>query len=541
LAPIIAYDAEFHPGLDEYGRGHLECLPETREEVLEDIYDWLDECGVSSHKHLYWLQGKAGTGKSTIARTVVSRMVKENRIAANFFFKRGEGDRARLKRFFTTLAIQLVRKLPSLAKSIQDALESEPSLPEQDPRVQFKKLIQEPMEEQKSEDPKAMVIVIDALDECDSEGDLTTLVQLLLQPIFPRDDTQSSSPKFRVKYFVTSRLDHNTQSDFNKVPNEKGEKKGLEEATSETAERDIEKYLQFQLERIDGLLNPHPGESLWSNPIDVQNREKLATLAGPLFEFAATACRYISNKRIPGGPRNHLRDILESKVRGDLKGVYLPILKQRFHGLEDQDFDLAKEHFKTIIGSFLGLADSITVECFVRILGLQEIDVRDELQHFESVLIVPPGQDNQSCVKLFHESFRDFLIGPTAYQDFKIDTNGVHEHLATRCRQLLCGGLRENIGKLERPGAHRSEVSRTSMEEFLPPDVQYACRFWIFHVQKSETTIEDDDDWHSFLLSHFLHWLEALAFLDRISESGFLIKELQAITHVSYTVSDPIF
>ncbi|KAK4061460.1 hypothetical protein Trihar35433_9787 [Trichoderma harzianum] len=175
LISVTAAGAEYHPVLDEYGGDLPECLPHTREEILKDICDWLDD-STSSQKHLYWLQGKAGTGKSTIARTIVSRMARQNRIAANFFFKRGEGDRARLKRFFTTLTAQLVRQWPIFAKAVQGALESDPSLPEQDPRIQFKKLIQEPLRKQERNKSKVIIMIVDAHDECDSSEDLTSLV-----------------------------------------------------------------------------------------------------------------------------------------------------------------------------------------------------------------------------------------------------------------------------------------------------------------------------------------------------------------------------
>ncbi|KAL6817502.1 hypothetical protein V8C40DRAFT_281697 [Trichoderma camerunense] len=39
LTSVTAADAEFHPGIDDYGRNHLECLPQTREEILKDICD----------------------------------------------------------------------------------------------------------------------------------------------------------------------------------------------------------------------------------------------------------------------------------------------------------------------------------------------------------------------------------------------------------------------------------------------------------------------------------------------------------------------
>ncbi|KAL7907086.1 hypothetical protein GGI35DRAFT_487487 [Trichoderma velutinum] len=528
LISLTASDAEFHPGFDESGRGRLECHPQTREEILKDIYDWLNDCA-SSQKHLYWLQGKAGTGKSTIARTIVSRMAKENRIAANFFFKRGEGDRARLKRFFTTLTAQLVRKWPIFANAVQDVLEPDPSLSEQDPGIQFKKLIQEPMRKQRYNNFKTIIIVIDALDECDSSEDLKTLVQQLTQPILQN----SPSAQLLVKYFVTSRLDNHTRPVSNKTPEESCEKKELEQATSETIKRDIELYLRFQLEKIDGLLDPLPGGDSWSNPSDAEILKKLTERACPLFEFAATACRFITQTTIPSGPPYLLHDLLESNISGDLDGVYAPILKRRFYNLRSRNLDRAKTQFQHIVGSFIILADSVTVTCLAQLLGQSERAIRDELQLFESVIVIPTEQDNQSSVKLFHESFRDFLIGPEANEEFNIDSTEAHALLASRCCQLLRKSLQQNICKLKTAGTHRSEIVDETLNEFLPQEVQYACRFWIFHIISSQLSIRDGDDWHSFLLSHLLHWLEAMSLLGRTSESASLVKELKTAAHPS--------
>lgn len=528
LISVIVTDAEFHPELDDYGRGHLECLPQTREEILKDICDWLDDC-TSSQKHLYWLQGKAGTGKSTIARTIVSRMTRDNRTVANFFFKRGEGDRARLKRFCTTLAAQLVRKLPSFAEVVQDALEADPSLPEQDPRVQFKKLIKEPMLRQNSSNMKAIIIIVDALDECDSNEDLTTLVQQLTQPILQDDP----SAQFLVKYFVTSRLDHHTRPISSKAPEQMCEKTELEKVTSETIKRDIELYLRFQLEKIDGLLDPLPKGDLWSNPSDVDNLKKLTERASPLFEFAAAACRFIGQTTVLGEPRDILNDILEFHIPGDLDMVYESILKRRFSNLKGQYRAKAKTQFQNVVGSVISLADSVSVSCLALLIELSEPAIRKELRLFESVLVVPSEGDNGSTVKLFHESFRDFLTGPETVEELKIDSIKTHGLLASRCQQLLRGSLRENICKLKTPGTHRSQVADETIDEYIPQEVQYACRFWIFHVKGSRSGIKDGDDWHSFLLTHFLNWLEALSLLGRTSESASLLKELQTTVHPS--------
>lgn len=522
MPPITVPGAEFHPGMDEYERGSLECLPQTREEILTDICDWLDDC-TSTQKHLYWLQGKAGTGKTTIARTVVSKMAKKNRIVANFFFKRGEGDRARLKRFFITLAAQLVRKSPNFAKAVQDALDSDPSLPEQHPRVQFKKFIQEPIQKQNFDKSKAIIVVVDALDECDSNEDLATLIQLINQPPLP----DGSSAQLPIKYFLTSRLDHHAEPISNKTPEQKCEKKELEKVTSETIKGDIELYLRFHLGKIDGLLDPTPTEDPWSNSSNLEVLKDLTERAYPLFEFAAAACRFMAQTTIPGGPKDFLRDLLEFQTSGDLDKVYESILKRRFCDLKGQYHERAKIQFQKVIGSVISLADSVDVRCLVQFTELREQDIRQELRCFASVLVVPSEQDNQSSVRLFHESFRDFLTGPDTNEEFKVDSIHAHKLMASRCLVILCESLRENICELESPGTHRTEIADETIKTLIPPQVQYACRFWVYHIKRSQSSIKDGDDCHSFLHSHFLMWLEALSLLGRMSESASLVTDLK--------------
>ncbi|EGR44620.1 uncharacterized protein TRIREDRAFT_70028, partial [Trichoderma reesei QM6a] len=529
LAPVIASDAEYHPGGDVYG-GHSECLPHTREQLLNDICDWLDESD-APQKHLYWLQGKAGTGKSTIARTVVSRMSRKKRVVANFFFKRGEGDRSRLKRFFTTISAQLVRKLPGLAQMVQDALESEPSLPEQDPRVQFRKLIKEPLQMQTSCHDKAIVIVVDALDECDSKEDLVALVQQLSKSIVRTQGYQSSSGQLLVKYFVTSRLDRHTSSALHIVSEEKCEKIELERATSGTTKQDIECYFKIRLQKIDGFLNPLSESDPWSNPADVGILKKLADRADPLFEFAAAACRYIAQPTVPGGPRLLIQDILDSNSYGDLDGVYLPILRRRFVNLKGPLRDRAWAAFEDVIGTVVFLADSVTVHCLAMLSGQDEQAVRQELLLFESVLVVPRKQDSSLPITLFHESFRDFLIGPEASEEFKLDMQKTHMRLATRCLEVLRGTLKENLCNLKSPGTHRSEVDDETIRTSISEEAKYACRFWAYHLKRCGLQLIDGDNWHLFLSSRFLHWLEALSLLGRFSEIMPLIRELEAIIH----------
>src|SRR5439155_1000330 len=81
------------------------CLRNTRVELLDQIMKWAKD---GNSKPIFWLNGMAGTGKSTISRTVAESFAKQQLLGASFFFKRGEGERGNATRFFTTIATDLM-------------------------------------------------------------------------------------------------------------------------------------------------------------------------------------------------------------------------------------------------------------------------------------------------------------------------------------------------------------------------------------------------------------------------------------------------
>jgi hypothetical protein len=60
----------------------------------------------------------AGTGKSTIARTIARKYHKLKRLGASFFFSRGGGDLSQATKFFTAIAMQLADNIPALKDHI---------------------------------------------------------------------------------------------------------------------------------------------------------------------------------------------------------------------------------------------------------------------------------------------------------------------------------------------------------------------------------------------------------------------------------------
>jgi hypothetical protein len=141
----------------------------------------------------------AGTGKSTISRTLAHNFSDNGSFAASFFFKRGEGDRGGVSKFFSTIARQLIQRVPAIAIHIQKAINTDPSIFGKSMREQFEKLILNPFSEisDDSYQNQSCMVIIDALDECEDEKDIRLLISLL-----SRSKTLQS-PRLRI--FLTSR------------------------------------------------------------------------------------------------------------------------------------------------------------------------------------------------------------------------------------------------------------------------------------------------------------------------------------------------
>ena len=149
------------------------CLPDTRVNVLRDIYSWADG---RDERCIFGLSGLAGTGKSTIARTVARRYLDQKRLGASFFFSRGGGDVGYAGKFVTSIAWQLASSVPSLDRYVCDAIKERRDIASQSLRDQWQQLVLRPLSRLSGSGGQiSYMLVVDALDECDNDKDIRTI------------------------------------------------------------------------------------------------------------------------------------------------------------------------------------------------------------------------------------------------------------------------------------------------------------------------------------------------------------------------------
>ena len=166
-APFNAYQRQHDPT----------CLSDTRISLLQEIYSWAD--GESSPS-IFWLSGMAGTGKSTVARTVAIKYSTDKALGASFFFTRGGGDIGHAGKFITSIAVQLVDCIPSLKHIVCNAIAERSNIATQSLRDQWHHLILGPLSKLASSGGQSRyILVLDALDECENENDIRVILQLV--------------------------------------------------------------------------------------------------------------------------------------------------------------------------------------------------------------------------------------------------------------------------------------------------------------------------------------------------------------------------
>ncbi|KAK8907569.1 hypothetical protein QC760_004818 [Botrytis cinerea] len=473
----------------------------------------------------------AGTGKSTISRTVAQNLVSKGELGASFFFKRGEGDRGHAGMFFATIVTQLVQKLPSLAPHIRDAIEADPGISGKALGQQFDTLVLKPLMKIQTDPQKSssIVIVVDALDECDREKDVEAIIRLFSQ----------AQHIASLKFFLTSRPELPIRMGFEDIRG-KYERLILHQIPEPIVKADISSFIEHELATIRVNYNKSVTQSR-QLPANWPGHDIVQCLVGmaiPLFIFATTVCRFINDRKC-GQPKEQLAKVLKYEGRNQaskLDATYLPVLDQLLVGITLSERTDLLQDFKQVVGSIVTLASTLSATSLDRLLGLPEgtVDNRTDLLH--SVLSIPSRPDHP--IRLLHLSFRDFLIDTEkrGMNDFWVDEKDTHKNLATRCIELLSTSesLKKDICNLRTLEKPRADIDKQTIDFYLPSEIQYACQYWVYHLKESGNSIYDGDQVHNFLKCHFLHWLESLSLIGRLRESIGMVDTLMAIIDVCY-------
>jgi hypothetical protein len=438
-----------------------------------------------------------------------------------------QGDLGHASRFFTTIAVQLAKALPAVMPYICEAIVSHPKIAQQGLSEQWKYLILQPLSilGRESLQLQTFVLVIDALDECNSERDIRLILRLLAEA--------ETLETVRLRVFVTSRPETSIRLGFREIPEINRHDLVLHSIPRPVIKHDISIFLRHELANIkeDKSVNKD-----WPSEEEIHI---LLQKADRLFIYATAVCHFIRKSRFPERRLSEMLRINSSShsPMRKLDNMYRQILDHSMADAFDKDKEDIARLFKQIVGSIIVLFDTLSSNALTKLLAVSSAEMELTLDPLHSILDIP--QDKKSPIKPFHLSFRDFLLSQERCfsPHFWVDEKMVHYSLVKSCLKAMSNTLRRDICSLQMLGAIASEVERSLVDQCLPDYIQYACRYWIDHLQQSDIELYDNGQLHKLLGEHFLHWLEALSLIGSIPNGVVIVSTLESMLIVSDSIT----
>ena len=506
--PEAKFNSSVQP-LDDHGELLL-CFKGTRVTVINTITNWINN---PNSPPVFWLHGLAGTGKSTIARTIGVKAEEAGYTTASFFFSRigsaGQRDPAYV---FPTLAHQLAAGHSQLHQIIGDAVIKSPDIDYAVASEQFRTLIGTPLDVfcAMSGSVGNILIVLDALDECQGFEEKRP------QEILARLCDHAYQAASRIRIFLTSRPEHSLRREL--ARRHQVVEYNLHQ-DDESAQGDITQFLKAKLPLIPDDLGISVED--WPQEEDVQ---MLSEKSGRLFIFAKTALRFIGNDQV-SDPRRQMNTLLG--MENGTINPYSPLDLLYDQVLENA---LSTEcvpddiflRFRRVVGCIILSQDALPVSIIARLANYSVNEVMATLLRLRSVILCSPGtvsqQDSDLLPHAYHPSFPDYLVDSKRCSDchFTIIKPEMHRFIVLRCFELMKGILHRNILDLDDTYILNKDIPdlEAKVQSCITPESAYACQFWLGHLLESEIDESILGALDEFLSEQFLWWCEALSLLD---------------------------
>jgi hypothetical protein len=505
------------------------CLKDTRVTVLQELSTWADDDapGLST----LWLNGMAGTGKSAISRTFAKNMEKGGLLGASFFIDRQVTERRDPHRIVQSIAYDLAVRDHARLRALWSSLSMDPTIMDMQLQDQVKKLIKEPMHGVSSQ---SLLILIDGLDECTSEGGaklLSTLVSCLSE--------------FPIRLFISSRGDQDIVDAFH---NFEHAEICLQNRPSDEVSKDVQRYWEDSLDSIRGMCRLVD----WRTRVSL---DLLVELTGPLFIYATTILRII--KTTKSNPITKLNELLGQSRSGSgstntfemlpshsaMDGLYSHILTEAIKDDGHASPECARQ-LHNILELVIFARDPLTSEVLSSLLPIDAYELQNYLVTLSSVLFLPDDTDTSRFIRPLHQSFPDFILqrGGQIHPELTLDPTTAAGHITELCLRQCNDHLHLDMCNIHDPSLFNDEIPNLEalISNCIPEALRYSCKFWpvhcLEHIRAAGSHSPLPSGLEQFCTTHLLHWVEVLSLIKGLDTVRRVLPELIAVMDVGSTV-----
>ena len=488
-------------------------IEQTKGGLLEGSYKWIlgnrefQKWRDDEQSRLLWIKGDAGKGKTMLLIGIIKELTEltSNTGLLSFFFFQGTD-------FQLNNATALLRGLIYLLLIKQKILISHL-------RTEYNRAGKALFEDTNAfyalseifrnmlQDPRLTTtcLIIDALDEC--ETGLPELLKLITET--------AVASSTRVKWIVSSR--DRPDIDRQLALGDAHVKLSLE-LNAEHVSHAVDVYIDHKVSQITSMDR--------DEALKDQVRHKMRQKADGTFLWVAFVFEELQDVL-----KGEVLQVLE-EVPADLIPLYDRMM-EKIRLLKRRHPEFCRLILSTTTLAFRPLH---LLELWV-LAGLKgEISNIGELERViklcGSFLTI-----REDHIYLIHQSAKDYLSNNASSEIFPTGREDVHYDLFSRSLSALSQTLRKDIYDIGLPGVLIGQVILVDPDPLAP--VGYSCVYWVDHLCEIDRSsshhrsdLADQGQIFKFLKKHFLHWLEGLSLLGKISEGILMIKKLMHLVQV---------
>jgi len=409
-----------------YSSGNRQgCLKGTRADVLLQLERWLKD---EQDHRVFWLNGLAGTGKSTIAQTFAEIGFADGKLGASFFCSRDFDDRSNLQEILPTLAFQLAYRYLPFREKLLRVLRANPGIGQESLCLQMEKIIVGPLKSTRIR----TLIIIDALDECRDEDPASAILSVLSRYV---DEIPN------VKFFITGRPEPRIRSGFRlESLRPITEVLKLHNVERSSVDSDIKLFFKTRFAEIAKTRSDCDFTQDWPNPSDISI---LCKKAAGFFIYASTVVKFVAFKnRIPTEQLDRIISLPQHTTHEGRSGIDLLYTQVLVQAVDDMDPDAEEtySHFRIVVGAVLLVFNPLSTTALSSLLKVSGISTT--LRPLHSLLLIP--ENTEDPIRTFHKSFPDFLMDPVRCKDkrFFVEPATHNTEILLSCFNLMGEGLK---------------------------------------------------------------------------------------------------
>ena len=451
--------------------------PGTREWVFSHVEDWfLDR---SSDSRVLIITGNAGMGKSVIAAKLCNRMKERKVLGGEHFCQHNNQRRRKPDLMLQSLARQLCDTLPGFKDILTGQLTSMNATSVTNMNIEelFTHLLQEPTN-MMADPGKNILLVVDALDECEYDG-RNALLDVIM--------SQFHKLPSWIKFIVTGRPEKAMADKLAHL------RPFVLRASDENNERDIEMFFKDNL------------RTLLPTSIFEESVDRFVDQAEGLMLYAYYFIQFVEEHR-------------DTLTPDDINGIFplgIVSVYERYFDRLRMDLMVEEASFSDFLSSLAAARSPLPVTMASRSLGLCSETAGSSRQiqkisgSISSLLPIREG-----CIDVFHKSVVDWLSSPELYGHHRFTANLTRGHvvLAKECEKT-----------------YKAIKSRNDVLAEYTPEEKYALQQGTYHF----IAFAQLDESQKSKLFRYACSLELLCakLQSKACDVFSIIEELQSIKH----------